>query len=211
MLPTSDSVGVVAELLAHPAIRKLSFTGSTQVGRDLARKAADGLVRASLELGGNALVIAPSADAERAVAVTMAAKFGNSGQACTAANRVYVPRERVEETGLLVEAVSALAVGTRGTRPPRSAPHQRGPPRAGSAVVDQRGRGDGRRAPRAAPRRALRGPRSSPRVDGDEIAQAELFRPHRSSPTTAPDDAVAQANATLSASPPTWWARTTRR
>ncbi len=81
----------VAAMLARDEVRKLSFTGSTEVGRDLLRLAADRVVSASMELGGNApLIVLPEADLETAVAGAVQAKMRNGGAACTAANRLYV-------------------------------------------------------------------------------------------------------------------------
>ncbi|WP_244923614.1 NAD-dependent succinate-semialdehyde dehydrogenase [Nocardioides jishulii] len=106
-----DSVGA---LLEHPAVRKLSFTGSTRVGSLLLEQAAARVLNCSMELGGNApFVVTASADIDLAVEAAMVAKFRNGGQACTAANRFHVHRsvhdEFVERFGARVEA---LEVGT---------------------------------------------------------------------------------------------------
>lgn len=88
----------VAEMVAHPAVRKLSFTGSTEVGRDLLRECADTIVSASMELGGNApVIVLEGADLDRAVEGAMVAKMRNGGSACTAANRFYVHSSLREE------------------------------------------------------------------------------------------------------------------
>ena len=82
---------LVADMIAHPAVRKLSFTGSTEVGRDLLRECADSIVSTSMELGGNApVIVLPGADLETATEGAMLAKMRNGGSACTAANRFYV-------------------------------------------------------------------------------------------------------------------------
>ena len=82
---------LVARMNAHPAVRKLSFTGSTEVGRELLRACADTVVSTSMELGGNApVIVLPGADLDVAVAGAMTAKMRNGGSACTAANRFYV-------------------------------------------------------------------------------------------------------------------------
>jgi len=82
---------IVAEMLAHPAVRKLSFTGSTEVGRELLHASADTVVNASMELGGNApVIVLPGADLELTVRESLLAKMRNGGSACTAANRFYV-------------------------------------------------------------------------------------------------------------------------
>lgn len=84
---------LVARILAEPAVRKLSFTGSTEVGRELLHMAADTVVSASMELGGNApVIVLPGADVDVAVQGAMVAKMRNGGAACTAANRFYVHR-----------------------------------------------------------------------------------------------------------------------
>jgi succinate-semialdehyde dehydrogenase/glutarate-semialdehyde dehydrogenase len=81
----------VQRMLSKPALRKLSFTGSTEVGRILLHGCADTVVSASMELGGNApLIVLPGADLDLAVEGTFLAKMRNGGSACTAANRLYV-------------------------------------------------------------------------------------------------------------------------
>ena len=114
---TSRSSSAVSEpILADPRLRKLSFTGSTEVGRSLLAQAAPGVLRTSMELGGNApFVVFEDADLDAAVQGAMLAKFRNIGQACTAANRFIVHRSLAEEFARRVtEEVSALGVG-RGT------------------------------------------------------------------------------------------------
>ncbi|MDP3891649.1 NAD-dependent succinate-semialdehyde dehydrogenase [Nocardioides sp.] len=91
VVTTTDAPGVVGAWLGDPRVRKVSFTGSTGVGRALLHQAADRVLNASMELGGNApVVVTEDADLEAAVAGTMVAKFRGGGQACTAANRIYV-------------------------------------------------------------------------------------------------------------------------
>lgn len=91
VLPTADPAGVVAPLLADARLRKLSFTGSTAVGRSLLRASADRVLRTSLELGGNApFVVLADADLDAAVAGAVVAKLRNAGQSCVAANRFVV-------------------------------------------------------------------------------------------------------------------------
>jgi succinate-semialdehyde dehydrogenase / glutarate-semialdehyde dehydrogenase len=91
VVPTSDAAGVVAAVLADSRLRKLSFTGSTPVGKLLLRGAADNVLRTSMELGGNApFIVCEDADLDVAVEGAMLAKLRNMGEACTAANRVYV-------------------------------------------------------------------------------------------------------------------------
>lgn len=82
---------LVAKMIARPEVRKLSFTGSTEVGRDLLRECAETVVSASMELGGNApVIVLPGADLDVAVEGALLAKMRNGGSACTAANRFYV-------------------------------------------------------------------------------------------------------------------------
>ena len=104
---------VVSTWLGDPRVRKISFTGSTNVGRVLLRQAADRVVNSSMELGGNApLIVTEDADLDAAVAGAMTAKFRNGGQACTAANRFYVHSDVADAfTARLGAAVEALAVG----------------------------------------------------------------------------------------------------
>ena len=108
-----DPVAVGQELCRNPAVRKLSFTGSTEVGRILLRQAADTIKKCSMELGGNAPVIVfDDADIEVAMQSVLAAKFRNAGQACIAANRIFV-QDGIHEAfaARLAEASRALTVG----------------------------------------------------------------------------------------------------
>lgn len=102
-----------AEMFAHPACRKISFTGSTPVGRELMRQAADGIKKLSLELGGNApVVVFDDADLAQAVEGAMITKFRNTGQSCIAANRIYVQRGIYDRfVSSFVERARALKVG----------------------------------------------------------------------------------------------------
>ncbi|MGK5682346.1 NAD-dependent succinate-semialdehyde dehydrogenase [Actinoplanes sp. URMC 104] len=113
VVPTSRSAAVVSALLADRRVRKLSFTGSTEVGRILLRQAADRIVNPSMELGGNApFVVLPDADLDAAVAGALVAKFRNGGQACTAANCLFVHTDVVDEfTARFAAAVATLRVG----------------------------------------------------------------------------------------------------
>lgn len=113
VVPTTRAAEVVAAWLGDDRVRKVSFTGSTHVGRILLRQAADRVVNASMELGGNAaFVITADADIDAAVAGAVAAKFRGGGQACTAANRFFVHADVVDIfTDKFREAVMALRVG----------------------------------------------------------------------------------------------------
>ncbi len=116
VIPTSTSGAVSAPIIADPRLRKLSFTGSTPVGRALLAQAGQNVLRTSMELGGNApFVVFEDADLDKAVEGAMLAKFRNMGQACTAANRFIVHESIVDEFAARVtERVNALRVG-RGT------------------------------------------------------------------------------------------------
>lgn len=110
----SDPGPAVSAMLHHPAVRKLSFTGSTEVGRILLREAADNVVSAAMELGGNApAIVLGDADVQDAVAGVMVAKMRNGGAACTAANRIYVHRGIAEDfAALLTDQMAALRLGS---------------------------------------------------------------------------------------------------
>jgi succinate-semialdehyde dehydrogenase/glutarate-semialdehyde dehydrogenase len=113
VLPSRRSGAVVSALLHDPRVRKLSFTGSTEVGRGLLREAADCVVSCSMELGGNApFIVFDDADLDSAVAGAMVAKMRNGGEACTAANRFLVQRGIAAEFGKrLAQSMGALRVG----------------------------------------------------------------------------------------------------
>lgn len=113
VLPARRSGAVVSAMLHDPRVRKLSFTGSTEVGRVLLREAADQVVNCSMELGGNApFLVLDDADLDAAVEGAMVAKMRNAGEACTAANRFYVHVDVAEEfSRRLSERMSALVVG----------------------------------------------------------------------------------------------------
>ncbi|WP_127792270.1 NAD-dependent succinate-semialdehyde dehydrogenase [Agromyces sp. LHK192] len=116
VVTTSKSSALSSPIIADPRLRKLSFTGSTEVGRSLMRDAAQGILRTSMELGGNApFVVFEDADLDKAVDGAMVAKFRNIGQACTAANRFIVHESVAGEFARRVaERVAAFKVG-RGT------------------------------------------------------------------------------------------------
>ncbi|RZU62076.1 NAD-dependent succinate-semialdehyde dehydrogenase [Zhihengliuella halotolerans] len=103
-------------VMADPRLRKVSFTGSTPVGKRLLKDAADNVLRTSMELGGNApFLVFDDADLDKAVEGAMAAKMRNMGEACTAANRFLVQDTVAEEfTRKFAEAMSSLTPG-RGT------------------------------------------------------------------------------------------------
>jgi succinate-semialdehyde dehydrogenase/glutarate-semialdehyde dehydrogenase len=110
---SGDAAAIGGAWMASDVVRKVSFTGSTRVGKLLMRQAADTLKKVSLELGGNApFIVFDDADLEAAVAGAMASKFRNTGQTCVCVNRFFV-QEGVYEafTTRLAQAVSELQAG----------------------------------------------------------------------------------------------------
>ncbi|MFE4469872.1 NAD-dependent succinate-semialdehyde dehydrogenase [Leifsonia sp. NPDC056824] len=116
VITTSTSGKVSAPIIADPRLRKLSFTGSTEVGRKLLQQASANVLRTSMELGGNApFVVFDDADLDRAVDGAMLAKFRNIGEACTAANRFIVHEDVADEFARRVaDRVKTMKIG-RGT------------------------------------------------------------------------------------------------
>ncbi|MDN4614164.1 NAD-dependent succinate-semialdehyde dehydrogenase [Leifsonia sp. F6_8S_P_1B] len=116
VVPTSNARALSEPIIADPRLRKLSFTGSTPVGRSLLAQAGQNVLRTSMELGGNApFVVFEDADLDKAVEGAMLAKFRNIGQACTAANRFLVHESVADEFARrIAERVEALQLG-RGT------------------------------------------------------------------------------------------------
>ncbi|KAA0917890.1 NAD-dependent succinate-semialdehyde dehydrogenase [Dietzia sp. ANT_WB102] len=110
---TTDAGSVVEPWIDSGIARKLSFTGSTPVGRKLLEQCSRGVLRTSMELGGNApFVVCEDADMDTAVSAAMAAKMRNMGEACTSANRILVHRSVIDEFGRrLTEEMAALKVG----------------------------------------------------------------------------------------------------
>jgi succinate-semialdehyde dehydrogenase / glutarate-semialdehyde dehydrogenase len=124
VITTLDSPAVGKVLTADDRVRKLTFTGSTEVGRILYRQCADTIKKLTLELGGNApLIIFDDADLQQAVAGTMASKFRNAGQTCVCANRILV------QAGIYDKFVAALkdAAGKLVVAPGRDAKSTVGP------------------------------------------------------------------------------------
>lgn len=113
VLPARRSGAVVSAMLHDPRVRKLSFTGSTEVGRVLIKEAADQVINCSMELGGNApFLVFADADLDAAVDGAMVAKMRNGGEACTAANRFYVESSVAGEfSRRLGERMGRLRVG----------------------------------------------------------------------------------------------------
>jgi succinate-semialdehyde dehydrogenase/glutarate-semialdehyde dehydrogenase len=118
VITAKHSGAVIEPLLKDPRTRKLSFTGSTEVGRRLIEQSAEQVLRVSMELGGNApFVVFEDADLDAAVDGAMLAKMRNVGEACTAANRFHVHQSLAAEfADRLAQRMGALKVG-RGTDP----------------------------------------------------------------------------------------------
>ncbi|HEY4996796.1 MAG TPA: NAD-dependent succinate-semialdehyde dehydrogenase [Solirubrobacteraceae bacterium] len=118
VITAKQSGAVIEPLIKDPRTRKLSFTGSTEVGRRLIEQSAEQILRVSMELGGNApFLVFEDADLEKAVEGAMLAKMRNVGEACTAANRFHVHESVAEEfAAKLAERMRSLKVG-RGTEP----------------------------------------------------------------------------------------------
>jgi len=118
VLPSRKTGSLVDHMLHDPRVRVVSFTGSTGVGQKLLKSAADQVLKPAMELGGNApVVVFDDADMETAIEGTMLAKMRNLGEACTAANRIYVHEDIAEAfTARLTQAMSALKLGD-GTDP----------------------------------------------------------------------------------------------
>ena len=113
VVPSRASGAVVSAMVNDERVRKLSFTGSTEVGRTLLKLAADSIVNTSMELGGNApFIVFADADMDAAIEGAMIAKMRNGGEACTAANRFYVEASVAEDfAARLAEKMGALKVG----------------------------------------------------------------------------------------------------
>jgi succinate-semialdehyde dehydrogenase/glutarate-semialdehyde dehydrogenase len=113
VVPSSSSSEVGKEMCENPAVRKLTFTGSTEVGRILLRQAADQVMKCSMELGGNApFIVFDDADIDAAVEGAILCKFRNNGQTCVCANRIYVQAGVYDEFAQkLKDKVSRMKVG----------------------------------------------------------------------------------------------------
>ena len=110
---TGDARAVGGEITSNPLVKKLSFTGSTEIGKTLMAQCAGTIKKVSLELGGNApFIVFDDADLDAAVAGAMASKFRNTGQTCVCANRLYVQAGVYEEfSKRLVKAVATMRIG----------------------------------------------------------------------------------------------------
>ncbi len=113
VIPSTDSAGIGVEFCENPIMRKISFTGSTRVGKILMRQGAEQIKKLSLELGGNApFIVFDDADVDAAVEGAMISKFRNAGQTCVCTNRIYVQDGVYDEfVRKLSKSVAALPVG----------------------------------------------------------------------------------------------------
>ncbi|WP_170601004.1 NAD-dependent succinate-semialdehyde dehydrogenase [Ruegeria arenilitoris] len=113
VVPSSQASEIGKEFCENPGVRKLTFTGSTEVGRILLRQAADQVMKCSMELGGNApFIVFDDADLDAAVEGAMLCKFRNNGQTCVCANRIYVQAGVYDAfAAKLKAAVEALTIG----------------------------------------------------------------------------------------------------
>jgi succinate-semialdehyde dehydrogenase/glutarate-semialdehyde dehydrogenase len=110
---TGAAAEIAEELTSNPVVRKISFTGSTEIGRQIMEKCAHDIKKVSLELGGNApFIVFDDADLDAAVEGALASKFRNAGQTCVCANRLYV-HDKVYDAFVdkLASAVGALKIG----------------------------------------------------------------------------------------------------
>lgn len=112
-LVTGSASKIGKVFTSHPDVRKLTFTGSTEIGKELMKQSADSMLNLSLELGGHApIIVCDDANMDLAIEGVMASKFRNAGQTCVCGNRIYVQRSIVEEfSQRLKEATAKLKVG----------------------------------------------------------------------------------------------------
>ena len=204
VITTRSSGAVVAPLIDDPRTRKLSFTGSTEVGKELIRQSAGQVLKVSMELGGNApFLVFADADLDAAVDGALLAKMRNGGEACTSANRFHVQEPVAAEFAeRLAARIRALRVG-RGTEPgvdvgPLIDDTQRG--KVAELVDDATGRGA--RVLCGGERLDGAGYFYAPTVLADvpedaALLREEIFGPVAPIATFATDDeAIARANAT---------------
>jgi succinate-semialdehyde dehydrogenase/glutarate-semialdehyde dehydrogenase len=113
VVPGRSAAAITAAVLEHPRVRKLSFTGSTEVGKKLIEQAADRVLNVSMELGGNApFIVLADADLDAAIEGAMIAKMRHNGETCTAANRFYVEAPVADAfAAKLADAMGALPTG----------------------------------------------------------------------------------------------------
>ena len=166
VITSSSSSSVAEPVIADPRLRKLSFTGSTEVGRTLIAQAADNVLNVSMELGGNApFLIFDDADLDAALEGAMIAKMRNIGEACTSANRFHVADSLADDFASQARRPHGLAEGRsrhRGGRRRRPADRRR-PALEGGRAGRGRGRQGRQGASSAGPRSTAPATSSSPR------------------------------------------------
>lgn len=200
---TGEPAPIAETFCADLRVRAVSFTGSTEIGRIVARNAASSMKRVVMELGGHApLIVFDDADLERAVAIAVDAKFATSGQDCLAANRIYVQRGLYPRFCTAFAArVAALRVGNGLDEATDIGPlmHAQAVAKAQAQIDDALARG----ARRLTPERALPGPLFlAPTVLGDVPEEALIMREETFAPVAAlapfdsEEEVIARANAT---------------
>ncbi|MDU0341971.1 NAD-dependent succinate-semialdehyde dehydrogenase [Bosea rubneri] len=198
---TGEAAPIAETYCADTRVRAVSFTGSTEIGRIVARNAAATVKRVVMELGGHApLIVFDDADLDRAVAIAIDAKFATSGQDCLAANRIYVQRGLYERfCTAFAEKTAALRVGSGLEESIEIGPlmHAAAKRKAEAQIVDALARG----AKRLTPERAMPGPLFlAPTVLADVPDQALIMREETFAPVAAiapfdsEDEVIARAN-----------------
>jgi succinate-semialdehyde dehydrogenase/glutarate-semialdehyde dehydrogenase len=201
---TGDAVAIGGELTANPVVRKLSFTGSTEIGKLLMRQCAGTVKKISLELGGNApFIVFDDADLDAAVEGAIASKYRNTGQTCVCANRFLIQDGVYDEfTARLAQAVSALKVGDGFTPGVAQGPliDKQALEKVEQHVADAKGKGA--RVVIGGKRHALGGTFYEPTVLADATPEMRLAREETFGPVAplfrfkADDDAIRIANDT---------------
>jgi succinate-semialdehyde dehydrogenase / glutarate-semialdehyde dehydrogenase len=201
---TGDAVAIGGELTSNPVVRKLSFTGSTEIGKLLMRQCAGTVKKISLELGGNApFIVFDDADLAAAVEGAIASKYRNTGQTCVCANRFLIQDGVYEEfTARLAQAVSALKVGDGFTPGVAQGPliDQQALDKVEQHVADAKSKGA--RVVIGGKRHALGGTFYEPTVLADATSEMRLAREETFGPVSplfrfkADDDAIRIANDT---------------
>jgi len=201
---TGDAAAIGGELTSNPVVRKLSFTGSTEIGKLLMRQCAGTVKKISLELGGNApFIVFDDADLDAAVEGAIASKYRNTGQTCVCANRFLIQDGVYEEfTSRLAQAVSALKVGDGFTPGVTQGPliDKQALDKVEQHVADAKGKGA--RVVIGGKRHALGGTFYEPTVLANATTEMRLAREETFGPVSplfrfkADDDAIRIANDT---------------
>ncbi len=201
---TGDARGIGGALTASPTVRKLSFTGSTEVGRLLMAQCAPTIKRLSLELGGNApFIVFDDADVDAAVEGALIAKYRNGGQTCVCANRFYVQDGIYDAfAARFTERVAQLKVGNGLEAGVAIGPLIEGAAIEKVATLVEDAKAQGGRVLTGGSAHALGGTYYTPTVIGDATAAMRVAREEIFGPVaplfrfTRDEDAIAQANAT---------------